>query len=304
MVPTAAVSMGGNMGRSCMIRLASGMMALIIDNPALAQQAPTTGSPSNGTATVSPTTASDALGRPALPAPSLDLSLGTSIASGDFGGPTRSDIWSTSFGARYATAGGLRLSMSIPYMRIRSNGTVFTGIDSTPVIVAPSVAGPRRTARGFGDLTLGASYTVEAPASVELELSGRVKVPTATDSSGLSSGKVDYSVGAQLSKAFGRVAPFVSTTYRVFGDPRGFDLRDGIAISAGASVIVDDRTVLLMSYHFSQAATRLVSDAQELFAGASTQLGQSRLRLTGFATAGLSNGAPGLSGGVAVSMTL
>ena len=288
-----------------MIRWGLGAVALFTAGAAHAQQSTTTGSPSNGTATVSPATVSDALNRPASSGSNFDLSLGTSFANGDFGSASDTHIWSTAFAARYEDAGGLRLSASIPYMRIRSNGTIFTGIDSTPVVASASGAPRRVTARGMGDLTIGGSFTTTAPGSdLEVEFSGRVKFPTATRKSRLSTGKTDFSAGVQLTKVVGSVAPFVSATYRAFGDPRAFDLRNGFAGSAGTSVIVGDRTVLLASYHYAEAATRFVSDSHELFAGASTQLGRSGVRLTGFATAGLSSGAPGVSGGVALSMKL
>jgi hypothetical protein len=280
----------------------------LLTAPALAEQAKSgpsaaTGSPSNATSTVSPTSAAQALDRPGRDEPSFDVSLGTSYASGDFGGATSSHIWSTALGARLSL-GSLRLSASIPHMRIRSNGMIFTGIDSTPVIVARGT-GRRTTYDGIGDLTLGATYTLPAaPDDVEIELSGRIKLPTASRSSGLSSRKVDYSAGVQATKVIGQMAPFVSATYRIFGDPQGVSLKDGVAASAGTSFLVDDRTVLLASYHYAQKASNLISDAHELFAGVSRSFADNRFRLSGYATAGLSNGAAGASGGVSISVRL
>ena len=198
----------------------------------------------------------------------------------------------------------MRLTASIPYMRIRSNGVIFTGIDSTPVVVASGV-GRKRTNDGWGDVTLGASYMIPyQPESLEVEIAGRVKVPTASDSSGLSSGKADYSVGVQATKVVGKVAPFLSATYRVLGDTSAYDLRDGFAASTGASLVVGRRTVLLGSYHYARAASRLLQDSHELFLGGSRELAADRLRLTGFATVGLSSGAAAASGGIALSLSL
>ena len=187
-------------------------------------------------------------------------------------------------------------------MRIRTAGRIFTGIDSTPVPVLGTPPGPRRTITGLGDLTLGAAYTLpSSPAGLEVELSGRVKLPTSSDGR-LSSGKTDYSAGVQLTKVFGRVAPFVSGTYRVFGDPRGLNLRNGFAGSAGASVVFG-KVVVLSSYHYAHRASSFVHDSHELFAGASTLLAE-RLRLTAFATKGLSNGAAAVSGGLGLSLVM
>ena len=259
-------------------------------------------SPSEATATVSPVTAAEAV-TDTDATHSVAFSFGTSIATGHFGTSSRSTLWSTALGARL-DLGSLRLSASIPYMRVRSNGVIFTGIDSTPVVIAGG-AGHKRTNEGWGDVTLGTSYTLRHdPGAVEIEFAGRGKLATASSGSRLSSGKTDYSFGIQATKVVGSVAPFVSATYRVLGDTRSFDLRDGFAASAGASLVLDSRTVVLGSYHYARAASRLLRDSQELFLGGSRELAGDRLRLTGFSTVGLSSGAAALSGGLALSLSL
>ena len=283
----------------------AGCALLAVAGRASAQEAdaPRAGSPSNATTTVSPFTVAQAVDAPAAPSSGVDLSLGTSYASGDFGAATDTEISNTAFGVRYFT-GNVRLSASIPYMWVRSNGRIFTGIDSTPVVVAPGT-GRRLTSKGLGDLTLGGSYAVPGSVSgFELELSGRVKVPTAGRSSGLSSGKTDASIGAQVTRAIGRFAPYASFTYRWLGRPDDIDVRNGFAASAGGSVLIGERTVVLGSYHFAQAASRYIPDSHELFLGASRRLGEGKYRLTAFVTGGLSKGAAGVSGGLSGSVTL
>ena len=261
-------------------------------------------SPTNATATPSPSTVAAAFAAPDDTARNLDISLGTAIAGVDFGGATRSRIISTALGVRYAT-GGLRLSASIPYMNIRTTGTILTGIDSTPVLVSGTTTSRRITYHGLGDLTLGAAYTLPlATSNFDVEVSGRIKLPTARDSSGLSSGKTDYSAGLQLTRTIGRLAPFVSATCRIFGDNNRFRLRDGLAASVGASFVASNTLVLLGSYHYAARVTRLVRDSHELFAGGSIVLPGKRLRLTTFVTKGLSNGAADISGGLGISLNL
>ncbi|SEN62330.1 hypothetical protein SAMN05192583_3178 [Sphingomonas gellani] len=257
-------------------------------------------SPSNATTTVSPSSVPQAMERMDEGAVA-DVSLGTLYAGGDFGTGSHTSIWSSAVGARLRL-GDWKLSASLPWMRIRSRSTIFTGIDATPVLVAPNTSPIKRTADGFGDLTLGAAYTI-APegAPVEVELSGRAKLNTATKSSGLSSGENDYALGADVSVPMGRVIPFASFTYRFLGDTATYRLRDGPAASAGASYSLGSDSFLLASYHYSRAATRFVGDAHELFAGASTRLARTPIRVTGFVTAGLSSGAADAAGGVALS---
>jgi hypothetical protein len=279
----------------------SGIASARAEEPVIAAHA--TGSPSNGTSTVSTITATDALDTRVSSDHSLTLSLGSSLASGKFGAASVTNIWATAAGVRFSS-GSLRFNASIPYMRIRSNGTVFTGIDSTPVIVARGT-GRRLVHEGVGDLTLGASYALPSmAANTEIELSGRVKVPTASRSSALSSGKTDFSFGAQATHVVGKIAPFASVTYRVFGDTERLRLRNGIAASAGSSLALDDQTILLISYHYAQKASVLISDSHELFAGASRGIADNKLRLSGYVTAGLSRGAAAGAGGVSISVRI
>jgi hypothetical protein len=247
-------------------------------------------SPSSGTATVSASSVPQAMERLTDDGARADISLGSIYAEGKFGTASKTTIWSSALGAR---------------MRIRSRSTIFTGIDSTPILVAPDTAATKRTFDGFGDLTLGAAYTiVSANTPLEVQLSGRAKINTATESSGLSSGKNDYAGGVDVSYPIGKLTPFGSFSYRFLGDTARYDLRDGPAASAGASYALGTNSFLLASYHYSRAATRLVADAHELFAGASTRLAGTPLRLTGFATAGLSRGAPAASAGLSLSLGL
>lgn len=231
-----------------------------------------------------------------------DFSLGSIYAEGTFGTGSKTTIWSSALGAR-VRANDWTFSASLPWMRIRSRSALFTGIDSTPILVAPNTSPTRRTNRGFGDLTLGAAYAIMSGAlPVDVELSARAKFNTATQSSGLSSGKTDYAVGIDVSAPSGKKTPFASFTYRALGDTTSYNLRNGPSASVGVSYAAGANSFVLLSYHYSRAATRLVRDAQELFAGASTQIAGTPFRLTSFTTVGLSRGAAGVSAGLALSI--
>jgi hypothetical protein len=261
-------------------------------------------SPSSATATASPSSVAQAMERLGGNDTSVDLSLGTLYGAGKFGTNYTTTIWSSALGAR-AHINNLTLSASLPWMQIRSRSTIFTGIDATPVLIAPNTSNTKRTAEGFGDLTLGAAYTI-APtnAPIEVELSARAKINTASNRSGLSSGASDYAIGADVSVPLGTVTPFASFTYRFLGDTDVFVLRNGPAASTGASLALGREAFLVASYHYSSAATRQVSAAHELFAGASQRIAGTPLRLTGFVTTGLSRGAAAISGGAALSVGL
>jgi hypothetical protein len=239
---------------------------------------------------------------PALPvAPNLLISVGASDWSGDFGATTNTNIGAVLVGVRYKL-GPIRLTASLPWMRIDSYGAVFAGVEGTPLIASPG--GSRKHVReGLADLTLGASYVLPTNQllGLDVEANARVKVPTASAGSGLSTGKVDYSVGSEISKTVRGFTPFASVNYRHFGDPTGWNFRDGFAASVGLSYVTARYGLWQVSYDYAQRTSIYIPDSHEVVGGVSAPITGSRFRLTGFIAKGLSNGAADWSGGLSLA---
>ena len=232
------------------------------------------------------------------------LGLGAADWDGDYGAKTDTNIAAALLTARYRL-GGLRLSASLPWMRIESDGAVFAGVSGTPLILAPGLPVAKRVREGLADLTLGASYLLPLPASAgfDVDLIGRIKLPTAPASSHVSTGRTDYSIGVEVAKPMGRLTPFVSVSHRSFGDLSSLALHDGFATSVGATYIFPNRIAAALSYDFAERASAFVADSHELSGSVSTLLGRSGVRLTAFTSAGLSSGAADGSGGLSLSVS-
>ena len=243
-------------------------------------------------------------GRGQTKAPFVDafsLSLGGSAWTGDYGSSSTTDISAGLLSGRYSR-GDWRLSATLPYTRITTAGQVFLGIGATPLIIRPDASGVRRVNEGVGDLDLNVSYlTHSAPwLGVDVEWLGGLKLPTASASSRVSTGKVDVSVGAEISRPVGRLVPFASVTYRDFGSTPSLQIRDGVATSVGATYVFPSKLVANLSYDYARSASRFVADSHELVSSASYMLPRVKLRLTGYVAAGLSSGAAAVSGGLSL----
>ena len=235
----------------------------------------------------------------------ISLTAGASAWSGNFGTTSSTTISAALLSASYA-AGDLRLSATLPYTRISTNGDMFLGLGATPLIVRPQTAGPRRVNEGLGDLTFTSSYDLHVPqfAHLDLELLGGLKLPTASSSSHVSTGEVDVSFGGEVSRSFGRLVPFASVVYRDFGDSPLIKLHNGAATSVGLSYVVADRWVVNGSYDYARSASDFVADSHELVTSLSYKFLRTGLRLTAYASAGLSSGAPAVSGGLSLGARL
>ena len=235
----------------------------------------------------------------------IQLDLGSSDLSGDFGAPKTTNIALVQATASYRLD-GLRLTASVPWMRIDSPGAVFTGIEGAPIIADPAATASHKVRQGLGDLTLGASYLM--PASLtpgfDADLLFRVKAPTATTSSHLSTGSADYAFGGTLTKTVGRFSPLVTAFYRVFGNAPMFPLKDGVLTSVGSIYSVSPGVTALVTYDYAQRASRFISDAHQLSASLSSVIPNTPVRLTSFVSGGLSRGAPAISAGLSLSLRL
>ena len=231
--------------------------------------------------------------------------MGSSNLSGDFGAGKTTDIAAVLATVNYRVD-GVRFVASLPWMRIDSPGAVFTGIEGTPIIADPATIAGRRLRQGLGDLTLGASYLLPPSSTpgIDTDLSFRVKVPTASSASRLSTGEVDYSVGGTFSKTIDRFSPLVSVFYRHFGSGPQFALKDGVATSVGGTYALSPRVIGLLTYDYSQHASAYISDSHQITASLTGVLPKAPLRVTSFISGGLSRGAPGISVGLSFSLKL
>ena len=235
----------------------------------------------------------------------LEIGLGASDLSGSFGGSKTTNINTDLVTASYRID-DVRLIASLPWMRIDSPGTAFTGIEGTPIIVDAIGADARKLREGLGDLTLGASYLLPAKLtqSLDVDTSFRIKIPTSRASSGISTGSVDYSFGLTASKAISSFAPIVSVFYRKFGNTQYFQLKDGVSTSIGAAYSILPKTTALVTYDYAQSASAFVSDSHQITSSLTSQLPNSAIRVTAFLSGGLSRGAPGGAAGLGLSLRL
>src|SRR3546814_16428838 len=78
---------------------------------------------------------------------------------------------------------------------------------------------------------------------------------------------MDYAVGAELSKTFGSVTPFVGVGYTMPGDPEAFELRNSLSARAGAAVQMARRVRGHVAYGYARSFSPLVPDETQVSAG-------------------------------------
>jgi len=154
-----------------------------------------------------------------------------------------------------------------------------------PVVPLPL---PLKNRGGLGDTTIAIAYALPLGQSLWLEPRGRVKLPTASTSKGIGTGKVDITLAADLVGTFGPATLYAGARRRFLGHSVRFPLRDGWGLSGGGSYQVSPAVVVGADYDWLQSATPGRGPISEASAWISLRLNHT-LRLQAYGGTGLSS---------------
>src|SRR5260221_2740169 len=142
----------------------------------------------------------------------LSAGLGVNYSSGKYGTSADTRILSIPLSARYATD-LWTLKLTVPYLSVTGPANVVPGvgrIDSSGRPRRRTFAGTT-TESGLGDTVASATYNAYYDAATKrgLDLTGRLKLPTAEADKGLGTGSADQSVQVDGYPTFNRVPLFL-----------------------------------------------------------------------------------------------
>lgn len=120
----------------------------------------------------------------------------------------------------------------------------------------------------MGDASATLSYTLDLGQGLYLDVAGKLKIPTASRSKRLGTGKVDFTASADLGKDVGAASFYLSGRRKFAGKPTGSSIRSVWGAGGGASLRVSRGVTLGGDYDWQQSS----------FAG-----GQSSSEVTGWA---------------------
>lgn len=193
-----------------------------------------------------------------------------------------------------------------------SGGTGTGGSDDPVPTVATSVSRPAAAAlaaaalppanrrSGIGDVSVTLGYSIDMGADFYVDLSGRIKLPTASKARRLGTGKVDFTGGVDLVKDIGKATLYAGARHKFMGTPAGTPLRDVWGFGAGASYRLPGGIVLGADYDWQQSSFRGNGPSSEMTGWAN--LGLSRtVRMQAFASTGFTRSSADFAGGLSLS---
>lgn len=229
----------------------------------------------------------------------FSLATGFEYSSGDYGAAFDTDILYVPLTAKYENE-LFQFRVTVPYIRIEGPGAVLGGADGG-VVVGPGGPGVT-TESGLGDIILAATLNLYPDRDSPLpyvELTGKVKLPTADEDDGLGTGETDYTIQADIFKSFGPFTPFGTVGYRFRGDPPGFELNNSLLLSAGGVFKANDHFSFGGVYDYREASSVFSEDASEVTPFVVVKP-TDQWAITGYGVFGLSDGSPDAGGGLQI----
>lgn len=260
---------------------------------------------------------------PPRPSPQWRVSATVNYSSGSYGADSKTNIVYAPMTIRRIFRDG-DVSLTIPFVSISGTGAVrlVGGVPTRTGSVSGGTAGTAgggagrgkspgatplsssTTDSGLGDLILRGRYYLmeEGDFAPLVALTGRIKFPTADADRGLGTGEFDEGVGVELTKRLAaRWLAYIDGGYNFIGDAPGTDFHNQWWYDAGIGYDVTDNLHMSVFYEEYRALVNTVNNARDLLALASYSV-TDRVRVTGSALAGLSNGAPNYGFGVGIRL--
>jgi hypothetical protein len=184
-----------------------------------------------------------------------DFSLTPAIdhTSGRYGTASVTDITTTSVMGKYETD-DWTFKLTVPYLVVRGGAGVVPGVGGT-ANTNPQRRREGEAVSGLGDVVGSATYTAydDDANDFSVDLTGKVKLGTASRDKGLGTGANDYTAQVDLYKGYSALTVFAGAGYTVMGSTPYMELNNVFSVSAGASYRTSDTRSVGLSYDGRQA---------------------------------------------------
>lgn len=184
-----------------------------------------------------------------------------------------------------------------------SSGSSQTGGTTVGSNIVPSggVSGKRS---GIGDFSMAVVYTIDFGNDFYADLTGKVKLPTASRSKNIGTGKVDWTTGVDLIKDIGSTSVYIGGRRRFTGSSAAKPLRDVWGFGGGASVRTGKLLTVGADYDWQQSSAIAGSGPSSEITGWGSFRMNSKTRLMVYASKGFTTNSADFAGGMAISIRL
>jgi hypothetical protein len=181
-----------------------------------------------------------------------------------------------------------------------SGGSGSSGSGSSGNVAPVTAFGPSSRRSGLGDVNVALAYSFDFGSGFYADISGKLKLPTASTAKRLGTGKVDVTAGLDLVKDIGNASIYVGGRRRFAGKPTGSAIRNVWGAGAGASLRAHKSLSVGLDYDWQQAAFAGGGASSEITGWASVRVAPA-VRLQVYAGTGFTTNSADLVGGMSLS---
>ena len=193
----------------------------------------------------------------------FSFSTGTNFTSGKYGRATSTDIWYVPFTVRYRSNRSL-FRVTIPYISITgSRNIIGPGIGDVAVgndfSANDGARVEKRTQSGLGDVIVAYTHNLiyHRASKTVFDITGRIKIPTASSARRLGSGQVDYAVQGDLLKSISDFHLRATFGYRILGNPSGVNFRNVFYGGTGVGYRLSSKSAIGTNFNIGQSTINL-----------------------------------------------
>ncbi|MEN8200248.1 MAG: transporter [Thermodesulfobacteriota bacterium] len=239
----------------------------------------------------------------------ISAGTGFDLSSGDYGEETTTEITYIPLNFKYEND-LYALKMTIPYVRITSEEGNVVGGGSNVVVVPTGEEGSTssESESGLGDIVASMTYFLYGgdqaqPLLPMVDLTAKVKFPTADEEKGLGTGEADYSIESDLTWFRGQTALFTTVGYKFMGSPDSYDLNNVLYGSVGVAHQVTSKISAGILYDLREASTDSGSATSEATGYGSFRI-RDNVRLLLYGVKGFSDGSPDYGFGFTIGYSM
>jgi hypothetical protein len=261
------------------------------------------------------------------------VTAGVDYSSGKYGDTTKTRVVSAPLGLKYSN-GPVTVRVSVPFVHVDGPGSLLvtpegrggggsgsgsnsgsgssggggsgnsgsgsSGSGSSRGSGNIQGGGADRKVSGIGDVNVSLTYSFDLGDDTYFDVTGKVKLPSASRAKRLGTGKTDYVAAAELSKTFGKVDVYAGGYRRFAGSRAANPVRDSWGASTGLGVKPSEGLRLGIDYDWQEAAFIGGRSSSEITGSANVRL-SSDTNLNLYASTGLNAASSDIGAGLQIS---
>ena len=180
------------------------------------------------------------------------LTTGADYSRGDYGDTQDTEVWYVPVTGK-AQYENWTAKVTVPWLRIKGPGAIVGSGDGS---VTQTGGAAVTTEEGMGDIVAALMYTFDfEKIATSLDVTGKVKLPTADEDKGLGTGETDYTLGAEITKTIDKANISAALSRKFVGSNATLNLHDVWIASVGAGYKLTPDLDVGVSYDWRQSAS-------------------------------------------------